>query len=167
MMMTDVMLRIDAAERQFLAQSLAADELWPPSEALMSLLREIPGGEVAGGPRLRALLLAMELRCGDGEAPLPLTVSELWLLDSLMIRRDLRREKLPDGRPLSELATKVWRLIVDVYEHELPLHLRREVSNAGDQDSDQDASEIIASAEALLRPGHRERAGEDMPPAAA
>ena len=109
----------------------------------------------------------MELRCGEGEAPLSLAASELWLLDSLMLRRDLRREKLPDGRPLSELPTKVWRLIVDVYEDQLPTHLRREVSNAGDQDFDQDASEIIASAEALLRPGYREGAGEDMPPAAA
>ena len=44
MTITDVTLRVDAAERQFLAQSLAADEVWPPSEALTSLLRDVPGG---------------------------------------------------------------------------------------------------------------------------
>ena len=161
-------LRLDPAERQFLAYSLPADEIWPPSEGLSPLLGQVPGGEVAGGPRLRAVLLAMMLRVDEGEQALELSLSELWLLDSLMLRRDLRREKLPDGRPLVELARKVWELIVEAYDEQLPPHLRRELRDARtDTDAHEDASAAIASAEAILRPRHREGTGEDLSPAEA
>ncbi len=166
--MSGYVIWLDPAEREFLALSLAAEETWPPSEALTPLLREVPGSQVAGGPHLRALLLAMALRGNEEEMSLELSPSELWLLDSLLLRHDLRREKLPDGRPLFELARKVWQLILTVYEDQFPLQLRRESHDAdSNQDPDQDPSSIVASAEAILRSGHRQRAGEDLPPAAA
>ena len=162
--MDDGRLWLDEAERQFLAYSLAVDDLWPASEAQSVLLREVPGSEVAGGPRLRATLLAMALRGGEEEMPLTVTASELWLLDSLLIRRDLRREKLSDGRPLVELATKVWRLLLDAYADQLPPHLlEREMHDAEpNEEPDEDAGTIIASAEAILRSGHGEGAGKDL-----
>ncbi len=163
--MTDGTLRLDPAEREFLAYTLTADEIWPPNEALTPLLRQVPGGEVAGGPQLRSLVLAMTLRGSENEMPLELSISELWLLDSLLIRRDLRREKLPDGRPVLELAHKVWQLILEVYDSQLPPGLRREMQDAdSNQDPDQDPGSIVASAEAILRSGHSEGTGEDLPP---
>lgn len=160
------------AERQFLAFTLPADVLWPSDEAQASaLLREVPGGEVAGGPRLRALLLAMALKEDEDELPLELSASELWLLDSLLVRRDLRSEKLPDGEPLLSLATKVWRLILEIYGEELPPYLRKEVPRANDDESDQDAhqdaSDAVASAQALLRSGDGEGTEDDLPAAEA
>ncbi len=161
-------LQLDPAERQFLALAVAVDDVWPPREDLSPLLREVPGGAVAGGPHFRALLLALAVRGGDEEQELTLELnpSELWLLDSVLLRRDLRREKLADGRPLSELASKVWERILDVYEEVLP-PLGKEMQRARDEDPDPDASEIVASAEALLRSRHREGAEGDLPAAAA
>ena len=160
------------AECQFLAYTLPSHQLWPPEEPLAApLLREVPGGEVAGGPRLRALILAMALKRDEESLPLELTPSDLWLLDALLLRRDLRGEKLPDGEPLLSLAEKVWRSILEVYEAELPPYLRKEGTDAkpseSDQDADTDASEAIASAEALLRSGEGPGAEQDLPPAAA
>ena len=167
--MDELILRLDPVERQFLAMTLAADEVWPPSESLTVLLQQVPGGEVAGGPHLRALLLALAVHGGseEGELPIALSPSEVWLLDSLLLRRDLRREKLADGRPLYEFASKVWELILDLYEDRLPQDLRKEAERARDEDANQDASEIVASAEALLRSRHREGAEGDLPSAAA
>jgi len=167
--MEERILRLDPAERQFLAYTLAADEVWPPNESLTSLLQQVPSPDVAGGPHLRALILALALRGAEteGELPIALSPSEIWLLDSLLLRRDLRREKLADGRPLSELAHKVWALVLDVYEDRLPQDLRKEATSARDEDPDQDASEIVASAEALLRSRNRPGAEGDLPAAAA
>ena len=160
-------LRLDPAERQFLALAIAVDEVWPPREDLSPLLWEVPGGAVAGGPHFRALLLTPAVRGGEEqELTLELNPSELWLLDSVLLRRDLRREKLADGRPLSELASKVWERILDVYEEVLP-PLGKKTQRARDQDPDQDASEIVASAEALLRSRNREGTEGDLPAAAA
>jgi hypothetical protein len=166
--MNERKLSLDPAERQFLALTIAADELWPPREDLERLLDQVPGGDHAGGPRLRATLLALALRGPDeGEYALAVSPSELWLLDGVLIRRDLRREKLPDGRPLAELASKVWELILDVHEDHLPHDLRKEAKHAGDEDANQDASEVVASAEAILRSRHSEGAEGDLPAAAA
>ena len=168
-LMNERILRLDPAERQFLAFTLSADEVWPPNESLTVLLQQVPGGDVAGGPQLRALVLALATSGGDdaGELPIALSPSEIWLLDSLLLRRDLRREKLADGRPLSDFAHKVWELILDLYEDRLPQDLRKEATRARDEDPDQDASEIVASAEALLRSRNREGAEGDLPSAAA
>jgi hypothetical protein len=79
-----------------------------------------------------------------------------------LLQRDLRREKLSDGTPLTELAVKVWKLLRDLYEDELPLELRRERRHADDdtgEGSYPDAESTIASAEALLRSRHRKGAG--------
>ena len=161
-------LSLDPAERQFLAQAIAADETWPPRDDLAHLLDQVPDGAHAGGPRLRATLLALALRGGnEGERVLHLAPGELWLIDSVLLRRDLRREKLPDGRPLAELAAKVWELLLDVHAQQLPHDLRKEADDAGDEGTDQDASEVVASAEALLRSRHGEGAGGDLPAAAA
>ena len=84
---------------------------------------------------------------------------------SLLLRRDLRRDKLPDGRPLLELAEKVWALILDGYEEQLPPHLQSEVRDAeSDESPNKDSSAIIASAEAILRSEQGERTREDLPP---
>ena len=160
------------AECQFLAYTLPSHVLWPPEEPFAgALLREVPGGEVAGGPRLRALILAMALKQDEEKLPLELSPSDLWLLDGLLLRRDLRSEKLPDGEPLLSLAEKLWRAILEIYEDELPPYLRQEERHAepseSDQDADADASDAIASAEALLRSGDGPGASEDLPPAAA
>lgn len=163
---------LSAAECRFLAFTLPAEALWPPNETLASaLLQEVPGGQAAGGPRLRATVLAMALKEDDEELPLELTASALWLLDWLLLSRDLRAEKLPDGEPLLTLATKVWRALLDIYDDQLPPNLRREVLHASpidpNQDTDADADDAVASAEALLRSRDRSGAEGDMPPAAA
>lgn len=163
--MTTFTLMLDPEERQFLARSIGAEDLWPSSEAATSLLSQVPGGDVAGGPRLRVLLLAMDLRGPEEPMPLPVSVSELWLIDSLLLRCDLRREKLSDGRPLIEFAMKVWRLLLDAYEEELPQHLQKETANA-DEDNPHDTDAYVAAAEAILRSRHGPGAGEDLPPAA-
>ncbi len=166
--MNERQISLDPAERQFLAQAIAADETWPPREDLGRLLDQVPDGDHAGGPRLRATLLALALRGGDeGERTLFLSPGELWLIDTVLLRRDLRREKLPDGRPLAEFAAKIWELILDVHDQQLPHDLRKESEHAGDQDADQDASEVVASAEALLRSRHGEGASGDLPATAA
>ena len=119
--MNERQISLDPAERQFLAHAIAADEIWPPREDLGRLLDQVPDGDHAGGPRLRATLLALALRGGDeGERTLELSPGELWLIDTVLQRRDLRREKLPDGRPLAEFAAKIWELILDVHEQQLP-----------------------------------------------
>ena len=163
---------LTAAECQFLAFGLPSDELWPPNEAIAApLLREVPGGEAAGGPRLRALILAMALKEDEQELPLELSPSELWLLDALLLRRDLRAEKLPDGELLLTLAHKIWAAILEVYDNELPPNLRKEATDAEnrspDEDPDQDAHEAVAGAEALLRSAEGEGAEQDLPPTAA
>ena len=166
--MNERQISLDPAERQFLAQAIAADETWPPREDLAHLLDQVPDGGHAGGPRLRATLLALALRGGhEDERALELSPGELWLIDTVLLRRDLRREKLPDGRPLAELAAKIWDLILDVHEQQLPHDLRKEADHTGDEDTNQDASEVVASAEALLRSQHGEGAGGDLPAAAA
>lgn len=168
-------IRLTAAERQFLAFSLPAEVLWPADEAQASaLLREVPGGAVAGGPRLRALLLAT----AHDQAPelaVELSASELWLIDSVLLRHDLRGAKLPDGEPLLSMAMKVWRLILELYNDVLPTHLRQEVPDAdndhahedADDSTDLDARDAVAGAEALLRSRDREGTADDLPPAAA
>ena len=163
---------LTAAECRFLAFSLPADALWPPSEALAAaLLQEVPGGAAGGGPRLRAMILAMTLKEDEQELPLELAASELWLLDWLLLSRKLRSEKLPDGEPLLALATKVWRLLLEIYDDQLPPNLRREVLHASPDDPNPnahaDADSAVASAEALLRSGDRPRTEGDLPPAAA
>ena len=163
---------LTAAECRFLAFSLPADALWPPNEALAAaLLQEVPGGTAAGGPRLRAMVLAMALKEDEQELPLELTPSELWLLDGLLLSRDLRSEKLPDGEPLLTLATKVWWLLLEIYDDQLPPNLRREVLHASpddpNPDAHADADSAVASAEALLRSGDGARTEGDLPPAAA
>jgi hypothetical protein len=163
---------LSAAECRFLAFTLPADALWPPNETLASaLLSEVPGGEAGGGPRLRAVVLAMALKEDEEELPLELKPGELWLIDWLLLSRDLRSEKLPDGEPLLTLASKVWRLLLDIYDDQLPPNLRREVlhgsPNDPDQDTDADADDAVASAEALLRSRDRAGAEGDLPPAAA
>ena len=166
--MNERQISLDPAERQFLAQAIAADETWPPREDLAHLLDQVPDGGHAGGPRLRATLLALALRGGhEDERASELSPGELWLIDTVLLRRDLRREKFPDGRPLAELAAKIWDLILDVHEQQLPHDLRKEADHAGDEDTNQDASEVVASAEALLRSQHGEGAGGDLPAAAA
>ncbi len=166
--MNERQISLDPAERQFLAHAIAADEIWPPREDLGRLLDQVPDGDHAGGPRLRATLLALALRGGDeGERTLELSPGELWLIDTVLQRRDLRREKLPDGRPLAEFAAKIWELILDVHEQQLPHDVRKGAEHAGDEDADQDASEVVASAEALLRSRHSEGAEGDLPAAAA
>ena len=163
--MGEAILWLDPAERQFLSLTVSADEIWPPSEALLPLLRQVPGGDVAGGPQFRVTILALALRGGEKERPLSVSASEIWLLDSLLLRRDLRRDKLPDGRPLLELAEKVWALILDGYEEQLPPHLQSEVRDAEfDESPNKDSSAIIASAEAILRSEQGERTREDLPP---
>ena len=165
--MNERQISLDLAERQFLAHAIAADETWP-REDLARLLEQVPDGDQAGGPQLRATLLALALRGGDeGERTLELSPGELWLIDTVLMRRDLRREKLPDGRPLAEFAAKIWELILDVHEQHLPHDVRKEAEHAGDEDADQDASEVVASAEALLRSRHSEGAEGDLPAAAA
>ena len=69
------------------------------------------------------------------------------------------------------LAQKVWRLILEAYDEQLPPYLRPEVTDAENRESDQDphedASEAVASAEALLRSGEGPGAQQDLPPTAA
>lgn len=160
-------LRLSRAEIEFLTYSLPAHVLWPPDEGAMALLAQVPGGEVAGGPRLRALLLAAHLHepAGEGEQErrsIRCTAAELWLFDSLLLQRDLRREKLPDGTLLVTLAEQVWRALRDLYADELPPELRRDSPHANDDtgaNAYPDAGDTIASAEALLRSRHGEGAG--------
>ena len=163
---------LTAAECRFLAFPLPADALWPPGEALATaLLQKVPGEAAAGGPRLRAMILAMALKEDEQELPLELTASELWLLDWLLLSRDLRSEKLPDGEPLLALATKMWRLLLEMYDEQLPPNLRREVLHAGPDDANPnahaDADSTVAGAEALLRSGDRPRTEGNLSPAAA
>ena len=117
------------------------------------------------------MILAMALKEDEQELPLELTASELWLLDWLLLSRDLRSEKLPDGEPLLALATKVWRLLLEMYDDQLPPNLRREVLHASPDDPNPnahaDADSAVASAEALLRSGDGARTEGDLPLAAA
>ena len=161
-------LRLTQAERQYFLYVISADTLWPASEAHLPLLRQVPGGHVAGGPEFRALLLALAIRGGETEIPIEVSPSDLWLLDGVLLSRDLRREKLPDGRPALELAKKIWDLILDIYDDRLPPPLRKECDHAGtDDDSDEDPSAIIASAEAFLRSRDHPGTGDDLPSAEA
>ncbi len=156
-------LTLSPVEVEFLAYSVAAHAVWPPDETQMSLLRQVPDGDVAGGPRFRAVILAAAVAEEKTDLRLELTPSELWLMDSVLIQRDLRREKLSDGTPLVELATKIWLLLRDAYHEELPPHLRRERSNADDEYADEgaypDADNAVARAEAILRSRHGEGTG--------
>jgi hypothetical protein len=161
-------LVLDPSERRFLAYVLAPDERWPAAGDDGYGLYGLPeAAEIAGGPRFRALVLAMYVQGNDDNMPVPVTVSELWLLDSLLVRHDLRREKLPDGRPLTDLAHKVWDLLLDAYADELPPHLQKETSHA-DNDTNQasDANAFVAEAEAILRSRDGSRASDDLPPTA-
>lgn len=163
--MTSLMLDLEPSEREFLARSIGSETTWPSSEASTPLLRQVPDGTVAGGPNLRAVLLAMEMRGGDAATRLEVTVSDLWLIDNLLLSTDLRREKLADGRPLIEFAHKVWSLILEAYEDELPRQLQEETFYA-DNDNSSDPNTYIAEAEAILRSRHGPGTGEDLPPAA-
>lgn len=156
-------LLLTQAERHYLLYVIGPDTLWPASEAHLPLLRQVPGGHVAGGPDFRALLVALAIRGGEGEIPIELSPSDLWLLDGVLLSRDLRREKLPDGRPALELAQKIWDLILDVYDDRLPPPLRKEHHHAGTDDHpDEDPSAIIASAEAFLRSRDHSGTGDDL-----
>ena len=137
-------LRLDAAERQWLAVTVAADALWPRPELFNALKEELPApAEAAGGPHFRAVLLRCYLEGEEaGEVVLTLGVSHLWLLDSYLIASDLRAAKLSDGRSLMEFARKVWSLLAEAYRHDIP-------GPAHVADHDNDAH--VAAAEELLR----------------
>ena len=167
--MSDSRLWLSQTELEWLALALPSEATWPSADHLMPLLAQLPGLDhsVAGGPRLRATVLALMLRGDARPAALDLSLSELWLLDSLMVALDLRGAKLPDGTPLMTLARRVWTALLDQHEEQLPPQARKEERDAkpgGDADTGADA---IASAEAILRSRHGEGAGEDLPPAAA
>jgi hypothetical protein len=165
---SDGSLWLNQAELEWLAFTLASEATWPSAEHLMPLLAQLPGFDhsVAGGPRLRVTVLELAQRDDAGTAPLALSLSELWLLDALMLQHDLRAAKLPDGTPLVALARKVWALLIQWYEEALPSQLRKEQIDA-EPGADSDASaDAIASAEAILRSRNGEGAGENLPPAA-
>lgn len=173
---THTHLDLTPAEIEFLACSIPAHALWP-SEDMLSLLRQVPNGEVAGGPHFRTALLDRLLHSGreqgaagdqgdENDPPgetvaFEMNVSELWLLDSVLLQHDLRREKLSDGAPLMELAGKIWALLLELYEEELP-QLRKERNHA-EHDTAEDAypnpDAAVASAEAILRSQQGEGAG--------
>lgn len=156
-------LSLTPVEVEFLAYSIAAHAVWPPDESQVTLLRQVPDGDVAGGPYLRIALLGALVAEEPHDLELELTPSELWLIDSVLLQRDLRREKLSDGTPLVELARKVWLRLRDVYREELPPQLRREPSDAEHDDADEgaypDPDKAIARAEAILRSRNGKRAG--------
>lgn len=164
-------LSLTPAEVLYLATTLPPDATWP-DEAHHHLLQQLPAPEVAGGPWLRILLIAAQLRQPPGGLDFAPTPAELWLLDAALVAADLRREKLPDGQPLLLLAMKIWSLLLDVYAEELPPQLRKESPDAQSRSSPNehthiDAGAAVDSAEALLRSTHREGTSEDLPPAAA
>lgn len=142
-----------------------------PSEAWFFVLdsENVPTGEpqVGGGTDLRIRILALAMLDDDREAPLAVSVPELWLLDATLLRYDLRMAKLPDGQPLLTLARKIWGTLLAVYDSALPVYLRKEYRDGkpvehepepGDG-PDPDARDAIAGAEALLRPRDDKGAG--------
>ena len=122
---------------------------------------------MAGGPRLRANVLALAERGATAPQSLEVSLSELWLIDSLLLSQDLRAAKLPDGTLLLTFAKKVWALLLDQHQEQLPAELRKEKIHAEPSDDSDAHADAVASAEAILRSGHGEGAGEDLPPAAA
>ena len=166
--MGEQQLVLTPAERQWLAYSLPADLVWPPSDDTRALLGQLPGLDHvrAGGPRLRVVILALEAWAGDAPSDLECTLSELWLLDSLLTRSDLRTAKLPDGTLLLTLARKVWTLLLECHEEQLPRTIREEHEHARSGDDPHASADAVASAEAILRSRNGEGASEDLPPAA-
>jgi hypothetical protein len=156
-------LSLTPVEVEFLAYSIAAHAVWPPDESQVTLLRQVPDGDVAGGPHLRIALLRALVADEPHDLHLELTPSELWLIDSILLQRDLRREKLSDGTPLVELARKIWLRLRDVYQEELPPQLGRDRSDADHDNAHEgaypDADKAIARAEAILRSRDRKGAG--------
>lgn len=167
--MTDGKLWLTPSECQWLALSLPSHFTWPPSDQQLPLLGQLPGLDhvIAGGPRLRVMVLALAESGATTPQPLECSLSELWLIDSLLLSQDLRAAKLPDGTLLLTFAKKVWTLLLEWHQEQLPAELRKEETYAQPSDDPDAHADAIASAEAILRSGHGEGAGEDMPPAAA
>jgi len=135
-------------ERQWLAQTLGAVHGREPGELLATEFDP----RQAAARRFRALLLAMFLDDSTEDVPVTLSPDELWLLDMHLMEYDLRDAKLPSGRLLLELARKVWTLIAEVHQDELPPRYRKGAQDAREDSDTDESADAIAEAEALLRP---------------
>jgi hypothetical protein len=143
-------------ERQWLAHTLPAASNREMGEMLAS------GGvdpRTIAARRFRATLLALFLDGNGDELPITLSPDELWLLDMHLMEYDLRDAKLPSGRLLSELARKVWELITEVHQDDLPPLFRKGTHHASEDADPDESADAIAEAEALLRTSEDPGAG--------
>jgi len=143
-----IVLWLAPDERQWLAQTLGAVH---GREAGEMLSGEVDP-RIAAARRFRALLLALFLEDSRDDLPVTLSSDELWLLDMHLMEYDLRDAKLPSGRLLSEFARKVWKLIAEVHQDELPPLFRKGANDAREDTDPDESADAIAEAEALLRP---------------
>jgi hypothetical protein len=93
----------------------------------------------------------MYLDSSTDDLPVTLSPDELGLLDMHLMEYDLRDAKLPSGRLLSEFARKVWQLITEVHQDDLPPLFRKGTHHAPEDTDTDESADAIAEAEALLR----------------
>ena len=151
-------------ERQWLAITLGVPRLREAAEALG--LEADPGTRDAR--RLRAVLLAACLDTTPADIDIPLSLDELWVLDTHVTAYDLRDAKLPSGRLLADFARKLWAAIAALHRDDLPPSITSaslpSTSASGKDDHDDardtrsrhsdahEGADAVAEAEALLRP---------------
>lgn len=135
-------------ERQWLAQTMSIAR----SRDIVDLLTTEADPRMGGARRFRAVLLALFLDESSEELPVAVTPEELWALDMHLMEYDLRDTKLPSGRLLAEFARKVWSLITEVHQDDLPPQFKKGTDDAPDDDTDEVAADAVAEVEALLRP---------------
>lgn len=135
-------------ERQWLAQTVTL----PRSRDAQEQLTGESDPRAATARRFRVVLLALFLDDSPDELPLALTADELWLLDMHVTQYDLRDSKLPSGRLLADFARKVWDLLAEVHQDDLPRSLQKGRHDARENSDTDEGADAIAEAEALLRP---------------
>lgn len=135
-------------ERQWLAQTLSVSG----SRDIVEVLTAEADPRTASARRFRAILLAMFLDDRTDDLPVAITAEELWALDMHLMEYDLRDTKLPSGRLLVEFARKVWSLITEVHQDDLPPLFKKGTEDAREDTDTDEVADAVAEAEALLRP---------------